>query len=102
VERLEDDPPSAAVGEAVTRVERLVRRALALSTELDEGPTVPSNVELVTDPEVSLWQLCAISPIGQLDRQKLLEASTVEERIARLEEATSGAYDALAARLAGA
>lgn len=101
-EDLDDYPPAEDDMEALSRVERLVRRSLALAAELDEGPTVASTVELVEDPVAACWQLCAIAPLGPLDQQQLLEAPTVSARLALLEELASGACEVLSARLSGA
>ncbi len=98
---LEDAPPTEDDTDALSRVERLVRRSLALAAELDEDPVMPSTVELVTDPAAACWQLCAIAPLGRLDQQRLLEALTVPERLALLEELVAGACELLSARLSG-
>ncbi|MGH9128630.1 MAG: LON peptidase substrate-binding domain-containing protein [Acidimicrobiales bacterium] len=102
VQDLGDAPPTDGDLDAMARVERQVRRALAYAAEMDDGPTVPSTVELVEDPEAACWQLCAISPLAQLDHQRLLEAGTVPARLALLEELTIAACEDLLARLSGA
>ena len=53
--------------------EELVREALALAAELGEA-AVPAGFELSDDPGPRAWQLCAVAPLGPLDRQRLLEA----------------------------
>jgi hypothetical protein len=50
---------------------------------------------------VAAWELCARAPLGALDRQKLLEATSRAERLSRLEELVSDACAVLAFRLQG-
>lgn len=102
VEDLDDPPPTEADSAALGRAERLVRRSLALAAEMDDGPTVPTTVELVDDPAAACWQLCAITPLGPLDHQSLLEAPSVAARLALLEELAEGACEVLSTRLSGA
>lgn len=101
-EDLDDPPPAEEDIEVRRRVERLVRRSLALAAELDDGPTVPSTVELVSGAAAACWQLCAIAPVGRLDQQRMLEAPTVSKRLAVLEELATDACEVLSARLSGA
>lgn len=72
-----------------------LRRLLAAAAEIDDGGT-PGDVELSTDPAEAAWQVCALAPVGPLDRQKLLSAPTVATRLAALD----GMVDDLAELLA--
>lgn len=97
VERwLEDDPypwaevveveePEAGDEAAKQRdeVQRLVRKVAAMQAELGvAGP--PVDFELSTDPIVASYQACAVSPIGPLDGQRLLEIDPPEARLRQL------------------
>jgi uncharacterized protein len=79
--------------------ETVVREALALAAELDAA-AVPAGFELSTDPALRAWQLCAVAPLGPLDRQQLLEQSQ-STRLSSLVEAARDAKRMLAFRLGG-
>ena len=81
-------------------VKRLLRRALALQTELGEA-AAPATFELDADPGRALYQAAALAPIGPADAQRVLEADDPVERRTRLVEALAGAVDLLARRLSG-
>ncbi len=58
-----------------------VTRANALAAELGTGPGLrPLRPDPGGDPERRLWQLCDAAPLGQLDRQRLLEIDDLAER----------------------
>ncbi len=95
---LEDDPyPRAEVedvaepawdpsaDEAFVRAERSVRRSLALRAELGE-PAAPVHVEVAEDRTAAGWQLAALSPLGPLDRQRLLVVDDPAARLRQLAE----------------
>ena len=99
VERIpEPDPPSP---EPVRIAERAVRRGLALAAELGLPDTPASTFELDETPETALWQLCALAPVGPVDRQQLLEASDHESRLQLLLRVSEEAADVFAYRLSG-
>ena len=77
-------PPETQTHELVQRAQREVRRVRALLSELGEVPALAPELQLGEDPEIIGWRLCAVAPIGVLDRQRLLEAPTIGERIALL------------------
>lgn len=89
------------LGHGLEAAERAVRRGLAYQAELDQGPTVPATVELASDPETALWQLCAIAPVGLLDRQGLLEVESGAQRAEMLTRLAGQVADELAHRLSG-
>ncbi len=99
MKHIEEDPPTNADRDELARIERQVRRALAYAAELDDGPTVPSTVELAEEPEAKCWELCAMSPLALLDHQRLLEAPTVPGRLALLSEMTESVCEDLLVRL---
>jgi Lon protease-like protein len=82
--------------EALDVAEREVRRSLALAGELTEVPVLPP---LAPDPLDAMWQLCAAIPVGPFDRQRLLAAGGVDERLALLAELAADAASLLAFRL---
>lgn len=62
-----------------------LRRARALLSELHDTPPLPSDFDPPTgaDNDVSetLWSLCSLAPFDAFDRQRLLEAPSVRERL---------------------
>jgi uncharacterized protein len=56
--------------------ERTVRRVLARAAEYGDTQW-DANVELSEDPVESVWQLAAIAPLGDFDRQTLLRSTTM-------------------------
>jgi Lon protease-like protein len=89
------DPGAAGVGE----LRRLVRRVAALLAELGE-PAPPLDVDLSDDVVVAGYQATALAPLGPVDRQSLLCASTAAARIAMLRALLADHVDVLQARLA--
>lgn len=96
--------PSWADPDAVSECEARVRRALALAAELDLGAEMPvlapATFSLPPEPEVAAWQLCAVAPVGPVDRQRLLEAPG-EERLELLASLAEEAAELFAYRLGG-
>lgn len=66
------------------QLERRVRRCAALATEL--GLAAPGEVELSRDPAQWTFQLAVLAPLGPLDRQRVLTASSARERLGVLED----------------
>ena len=102
VEMVAEDP-GEAVGELdrLARAEREVRRALALAAELGVPGVPPATVDLDPDPAVAAWQLCAVAPLGPVDRQQLLEREGAGGRLELLATLAAEAADLLAHRLSG-
>ena len=73
---------------AVTRdrVERLLRQALALATELGDPTAAPATVALDPTPAAASWQAAALAPVGVLDAQRVLAVPDVDDRLRLLEE----------------
>ncbi|MCP5027154.1 MAG: ATP-dependent protease [Actinomycetia bacterium] len=80
----ESGPDSTVGGRYAQRYTHL-RRLLALATEMGIAGA-PSTLDLSDDPSVGSWQLAASAPLGQFDRQRLLAAPTVDERLDLLGE----------------
>lgn len=76
------------------QTELLVRRTLSRASEFAEL-VWPPTVELADDPIAGLWQLAAIAPIGPLDQQRLLGASSVRELLDTMFVAVTDAGEAL-------
>ena len=97
---LADDPyPKARVerqpeelgGASSMHIERAhasLRHARALLSELHDTPPLPSDLDMSTKSEEDLvdshWKLCMLSPFEAFDRQRLLEAGSVVDRLALL------------------
>jgi Lon protease-like protein len=80
-------------------MERLLRRALALSAELGD-PAAPATVDLDPDPAVAAWQAAIVAPMGPADAQRVLEAPSAADRVALLTEVLSDQVSLLALRVA--
>jgi uncharacterized protein len=76
--------------------EVVVRRTLAQASEFTEGQW-PAEVGLSDDPIESSWQLAGVAPIGPLDQVQLLRATTAEELLQGIIDATAGAAEVLTA-----
>ena len=90
--------PEGAVAAYEARVAQL-RRILALAVEL--GAEADPMVELADDAEVGSYQIGVLSPIGALDRQRLLTAPGPQQRLDLLEELLDDQELMLRARLDG-
>jgi uncharacterized protein len=107
VEWLPDDPyPQAVVRELPDlewdeelrelhdRADRIVRRYRARVSEFAEVPGDP-DLELDDDPVASSWQLAGIAPVGPLDQQRLLRATSLRELLSELIESVEQASQVL-------
>ncbi|MCU4184649.1 LON peptidase substrate-binding domain-containing protein [Acidiferrimicrobium sp. IK] len=91
-----DDGDDGRLAAAATAL----RRLLGLAAELEEDVT-PATFDLADDPAVAAWQLCALAPVGPLDRYRLLEAPDVASRLDALTDMTADIVAVLALRLRG-
>lgn len=80
VDRIVDAPPDAAESEAVLGVITRLRASLSLCMKA-RVPAMSPDVRLSDDPGVSLWQACAIAPVGSFDELALLRSDGVMNRI---------------------
>lgn len=95
-----DPPPGPELPLLVEEAERAHRRLLALASEL--GSDVGGfDLPIPAKPEAAAWVLCAGSPLGQLDRQALLEVNGHEARVGMLVEMLNQEAAVLNAKLAG-
>ncbi len=99
VEEIEEPAPLAGTAERDT-IQTLVRRIAGMLTELGE-PAPPVTVELADDPVAAAWQAVAVSPIGALDTQRLLEMDDPDRRIAATLEALEAAEELVTLRMRG-
>jgi Lon protease-like protein len=92
---LEDEPvvDAALLDEAV----HALRRLYAFASELGAvtGP-VPEDA----DPDELMWALCAVAPVSQIDRQRLLEADAADQRLVLLTDLLREEAGVLEKRLA--
>jgi hypothetical protein len=91
--------PTAA-GALVEEVDGLLRRVGALRTELGE-PAPPLDFTLAEDPLIAGYQATAFAPLGPLDKQALLAASSVRARLDDVRRLLGEHVELLQARLAG-
>jgi Lon protease-like protein len=99
IEELPDDEWDPADDAGLAATEQVVREAVALAAELAEA-AMPAGFALSDDPNLRTWQLCAVAPLGPLDRQRLLESSRAA-RLVILAEQAADARTTLAFRLGG-
>jgi Lon protease-like protein len=90
--------PTRDLADDHDEIRRLLRRCLALASELGEA-RVPATIELSDDPVVGALQASFVAPIGPLDQQRLLGAPSPEVRSADLAETLTELADTLQARL---
>jgi len=96
-----DDRP-AGPGAAARRVELeyVLRRILAMRSELGEGPA-EGPVALDPDPEGATWQAVAMAPLGPMDAQRVLSTDGVDDRLELVLAMLGEEASVLAQRLAG-
>ena len=80
VEELAEDGIDAGVVERRDALLPRLRRLLALRSELGDD-TVPSTFDVASDDAVACWQLLVLTPLSQLDAQRLLAVDGWDERL---------------------
>jgi Lon protease-like protein len=80
VEHWADEAPTTDSLSALSACSALLRRVLALKTELGE-PAAPIAVDLADDPVLAAYQLGALAPLGPADQQAILRCDTTEHRL---------------------
>ena len=105
VARVADVPSANTAVEATAEPSDELRRALELDEELAGsmrrlGLSVPQRPAPAGALEEMIWQLALRSPIGTLDRQRLLEAADVDTRLSLLVATMQEQSELLSARLA--
>lgn len=81
-----------------SEAERIVRRVLSRAAEFADVQWDP-NIEISDDPLESSWQLAAISPLGQMDRLRLLGSTTAGGLLRELIDLTLAAEPLLTATM---
>lgn len=101
IEDWPDPEPSDPVSLRATcdELEVVVRRIAALGSELG-GPGLPEPLELSEDPVQRSYQLAVLSPLGPLDRLRVLGASDAPARLSDLRELLADQEALVRARLA--
>lgn len=91
---------SEGLDEKIKAAMRMWRRVAALASELgaDVGT---ADLQLPDDPNDALWTLCAVSPLEQIDRQRLLETDDPTQRVQLLLSGLDDQAASIEARLAG-
>lgn len=96
-----DEPsPDVAAERRRRATESRLRRVLALAAEMGE-PVVESTVVIAAEPGLASYQMAMWAPLGSLDRQRLLEATTSTARLELLDRLLHDQEAVLARRLAG-
>lgn len=95
-----DVAPPVATSALVEEVDGLLRRVGALRTELGE-PAPPLDFTLADDPLIAGYQATALAPLGPLDKQALLAAPSVRDRLDDVRRLLGEHVELLQARLAG-
>jgi len=93
-------PAGPAAADRRDELERLLRRVLALKTELGETAT-PATVDLDLDPSLAAWQAAGLAPLGPFDAQRVLEAGPADDRLALVASLLEDEATVLAQRVAG-
>jgi Lon protease-like protein len=81
VEELPDEPISTGVAASRDALVPRVRRLLALRSELGSD-SAPSTFGLADDPSMACWQLLVLTPLSDLDAERLLGIDGWEPRLA--------------------
>src|SRR6266508_658916 len=101
VDVLDEEQLDDGAGERLRlEVERLLRRVLALRTELGDV-AAPAAVTLDEDPLRASFEAAAMAPLGSLDAQRVLELDSPSARLEALERLLSEEAEFLELRLAG-
>jgi hypothetical protein len=99
-DRARDDAAAPDTESRRDEVERLLRRVLAMRTELGD-PAPSTDVQLDEDVERASFEAAAVAPLGPLDAQRVLELESPSARLEALEGLLSEEARFLELRLAG-
>ena len=100
VEVVPDEDPTADP-EELERARVAVARLRSLLSELRDIAPLAHDLSLEGDPDRVGWQLCALAPLGALDRQALLAIGGTGERMALLTSQCDAMATDVTALLAG-
>jgi uncharacterized protein len=93
-----DDPPLGDQSTELADLYRLLRRSLALHTELGD-PVAAATTEISDDPVLAGYQMTALAPVGPADRQRLLAAESPERRFEMLGQMLTDELEVLEHRM---
>lgn len=96
--RRDPDPVAVPAPDLLARAEAAVGRALTLSALLLGSDSAP-GLGPISEGEDGVWQLADLAPLGDLDRQRVLEAPDADTRLRLLADLTAECADMLAHRL---
>ncbi len=91
-DRVEPSANATDTADAIGGVVRRLRSALAQRAEANLA-AAPATIELSPDPEVALWQVCALVPATPFDDYGLLSTQSIGERIAAIDELLDASAD---------
>lgn len=92
--------PGPKAAAARSRAEQLLRRALALKSELGE-PAPPATTDLSPDHGEASFQIAALAPVGPADAYRVLQSPGPDQRLDLLSDLLSEELAVLRARAAG-
>ena len=98
VEDWPDPSPGPDHEDLLRRVVAQLRRCLALAAEAGDR-SAPATIELAGDPVLAGYQAVVVAPLGPHDQQRLLGATTPEDRLTQLAGLLSDAIEVLEMRL---
>ncbi len=93
-----DADPGQGYDDRLAIVMGRLRRALALATEAGDD-AAPATIELSPDGVLAGYQMAAVAPIGPLDRQRVLAATSPEMRLEAVAQLLDDAIEVLEMRL---
>lgn len=93
-----DADPGQGYDDRLAIVMGRLRRALALATEAGDD-AAPATIELSSDGVLAGYQMAAVAPIGPLDRQRVLAATSPEMRLEAVAQLLDDAIEVLEMRL---
>jgi Lon protease-like protein len=99
VHDIEEQEADEAALPLIEEVLMLRRRIYGLASEAGVDVGDPT-IEVAENPMAASWQLCAVSPVGMLDRQRLLGIDDPSERLRLLAATMATEAEVLEAQLA--
>jgi len=96
----DDRPPGPGATARRDGLDRLLRRTLAMWSELAE-PVRGEAAELSLQSDVATWQAAALGPLGAMDAQRVLATDGADERLDLVVALLEDEAAVLAQRLAG-
>ena len=100
VHELAEAPAQEGDARRYARLGTRLREVLALRAELGE-PAPPATIGVPPDPVMGTFMLATLAALGPLDKQRLLAAADVSERLDILDASFTELLDVLSFRLGG-